>query len=821
MVTSTQTLEAPGSIRAAQTLAGEAMRGVKERFPPRPYEDHWPATSQSYEEVMAQLDQPPLRAASKSTHDYRRRGAKNILRWLQDHSGDTWQQRWNASPAASSTGSQWNKLAAGWTGYGAANANGILNSGLFALVCADVLRPSLRWQLTRASTNLRAVICQHRDPAGFTRLQQMVGAEAWSSHLGILAKNVLVKLVVAKGGGLADITVGDAVEYLEAFRENRPGSYGQSLFYSWLRDLGHLPPDAPATLRFLARTSGQVSVEQLVDRYNPQSKPIRDLLVEYLKERQPSMDYTSLEDASRTLVRNFWLQIERIQPGIDTLRLPPEVAAAWKQASRTKVERRRLPDGSVHETVTERANYGSLMMGVRGFYLDLAHWAVEEPERWGPWVAPCPVSDADASTSKHEKRLKAKMDQRTRERLPALSTVVRVARENWIEAREGMDALRAAPLGGQFTFRGSTYTRQKQDSSTPFRAYDESGQRVHFGLIEERAFWAWATIEFLQHTGVRIEEMLEASHHSLIQYKLPTNGEVVPLLQVAPSKTDEERLLLVSPELADVLSTIIARVRDPRTGAVPMLPSYDVAEKIWNPPMPLLFQWTYGGQRTTVSRNLIRRGINEVMERTGLTDSADQPLDFAPHDFRRIFITDAIRSGLPPHIAQVLAGHSDINTTMGYNAIYPADAIEAHRAFIARRRSLRPSEEYRTPTNEEWDAFLAHFEKRKLSLGTCARAFGTSCIHEHACVRCSLLRPEPSQRDRLIEIRDNLINRISEAQREGWLGEVEGLEISLAGAEDKLAQLDAALKPMVIHLGLPAFGQIAGRSSESDPHERP
>ncbi|MFF8279699.1 hypothetical protein ACF05T_26915 [Streptomyces lateritius] len=55
------------------------------------------------------------------------------------------------------------------------------------------------------------------------------------------------------------------------------------------------------------------------------------------------------------------------------------------------------------------------------------------------------------------------------------------------------------------------------------------------------------------------------------------------------------------------------------------------------------------------------------------------------------------------------------------------------------------------------------------------------CIHEHACVRCSLLRPEPSQRDRLTEIRDNLLDRIAEAQREGWLGEVEGLEISLAG----------------------------------------
>ena len=90
---------------------------------------------------------------------------------------------------------------------------------------------------------------------------------------------------------------------------------------------------------------------------------------------------------------------------------------------------------------------------------------------------------------------------------------------------------------------------------------------------------------------------------------------------------------------------------------------------------------------------------------------------FSPHDFRRIFVTDAIMSGLPPHIAQVICGHKNIDTTIGYRAVYPAEAIEAHRAFIARRRATRPSEEYRTPTEEEWDAFLAHFEKRKVSVG--------------------------------------------------------------------------------------------------------
>ena len=69
---------------------------------------------------------------------------------------------------------------------------------------------------------------------------------------------------------------------------------------------------------------------------------------------------------------------------------------------------------------------------------------------------------------------------------------------------------------------------------------------------------------------------------------------------------------------------------------------------------------------------------------------------------------------------------------MGYKAVYPEEAITGHRAFIARRRALRPGEEYRTPTDEEWDEFLGHFERRKVALGDCGRACGTSCIHEHA-----------------------------------------------------------------------------------------
>lgn len=83
-------------------------------------------------------------------------------------------------------------------------------------------------------------------------------------------------------------------------------------------------------------------------------------------------------------------------------------------------------------------------------------------------------------------------------------------------------------------------------------------------------------------------------------------------------------------------------------------------------------------------------------------------------------------------------------------------------------------------------------------------------------LRCSLLRPDPAQRARLEEIRDNLVARIAEAEREGWLGEVEWLKMSLAGAEYKLAQLDAeqTRRATAVGLGMPAFAQIATRTSD-------
>jgi hypothetical protein len=59
-----------------------------------------------------------------------------------------------------------------------------------------------------------------------------------------------------------------------------------------------------------------------------------------------------------------------------------------------------------------------------------------------------------------------------------------------------------------------------------------------------------------------------------------------------------------------------------------------------------------------------------------------------------------------------------------------------------------------------------------------------------------MLRPDPAQQHRLVEIIANLHERLTEARERGWFGEIEGLEASLAGAEQKLAAMRRTPNPV-------------------------
>jgi hypothetical protein len=217
---------------------------------------------------------------------------------------------------------------------------------------------------------------------------------------------------------------------------------------------------------------------------------------------------------------------------------------------------------------------------------------------------------------------------------------------------------------------------------------------------------------------------------------------------------------------------------------------YDSHERITGPLLPHLFQRKIGWRREIIGMRVLYRLLNDTLERAGLVDRAGQPLRYTPHDFRRIFATDAVTGGLPVHIAARILGHHHLSTTQAYLAVFQAELIRSYRAYLGNRRAMRPTAEYREPTAEEWTEFQKHFELRKVELGTCGRPYASPCQHEHACIRCPMLRVSPAQRARLIEIARNLADRIEEAKANGWLGEVQGLQVSLEHARQKLASLE-------------------------------
>jgi hypothetical protein len=235
---------------------------------------------------------------------------------------------------------------------------------------------------------------------------------------------------------------------------------------------------------------------------------------------------------------------------------------------------------------------------------------------------------------------------------------------------------------------------------------------------------------------------------------------------------------------------------------------YDRYERTTGPALPHLFQRRRDSWRWNVlGPNTVREILNRTLERADLRDAAGQPLHFTVHDFQRIFATEAVNGGLPVHIISRLLGHANINTSQAYTAVFEDDLVRTYRAFLSRRRAERPATEYREPTDSEWREFQQHFRERKLELGECGRPYGTSCKHEHACIRCPSLRLDPKARPRLTAIIANLKDRIQEARINGWLGEVQGLQISLDAAVDKLTAFDRhhGQQPNanVAHLGIP------------------
>jgi len=382
-------------------------------LPARAAGTDWPATRCGRGPALEQLTRPPFTFDAASRQETRARGLARLLDWLAGQPGATWQERWLAS-GAGEAGGGWAQLPIRWLhdrGHRSRAMRGELATALGAVICADLVRPSVSWLVSGLAGKgaLGRDLDRARDPAGFARLRELCDGDPGISKAAAdraLRRTSLI--LAAKGGTIADITAGDVLELLDTESGLLSAASHSTVFYRLLHQMGVFGGQAPARLREF-RTPGQLTPAGLIDRYGLACRPVRDLLVDYLSERQPGLDYGSLEDLARHLGKWFWKDLERHYPGIGSLDLPREVADAWKQRQRTKA--RTITSAAGEKTVieAERISYRQGLTRVRAFYLDLSQWAAEDPGRWARWAAPCPVSHEEISERKYARHRKSRM----------------------------------------------------------------------------------------------------------------------------------------------------------------------------------------------------------------------------------------------------------------------------------------------------------------------------------------------------------------------------------------------------------------------------
>jgi hypothetical protein len=710
----------------------------------------------------------------------RMRAARVILQHLTGFPGDTWEQRWIASGCDAAP--------RGWIEHLDAPSYGHWSParlGMHALLQSRVLRPSYSWLLDTSGCRVNTRGFLHATGgSALDNLRLLPGYQAAVPRQQYDAEVGLARVMIRTGKEIEQITGDDLLHYADVVKTSGRNRR-EHLLWELMVQLGPLAGEAP-TLRATWSAKGnsrQHSAATLVKRYGIPASGVRDLLVDYLDEIRAGMDYCSLENLAYRLARLFWWEVVQINSEQADLRLAPAVATAWRERLASTTDGR--PRREIH----------SILIAVRSFYRDLAEWSHEDPVRWGVWVAPCPVPRAlPRAASKIRWRQKSEMQQRTRMLTPMLPAFVAAATDQKRRTALFLERAEACQDREQFEVDGCTFVRDSPPVSSPqnervrvwARLADGQSQpnwirqqreRIDVTAVEEEGFWCCAVVETLRHTGIRIEELLELTQLSLRHYTAPTTGTLVPLLHIVPSKTDCERLIPMSPELVQVLLAVLRRAKA-GNDHVPLSVRYDVNEKVHGEPFPHLFARRVGTRQEVLSPFFVQSILAHLAAVAGL-DDAGKPVRFTPHDFRRLFATDVVNGGLPLHIAAALLGHLNLDTTRGYTAVFPEHLITAHRAFIERRRELRPAGEDRIADTDEWAEFEQHFLLRRVALGECHRPYGTPCVHEHACTRCRFLRVDPAQLGRINGMTENTEQRLVEAQDKGWLGEVAALEQSL------------------------------------------
>ncbi len=251
-----------------------------------------PLDGADIETVIAALSNLPVPASRSAGRAAQRlSGARRVLAWLNRHPGQGWQQRWLSSNADAGTG--WIQAVTAEFGSWPPVRRELVTDGVVALLLGRVVVPGYEFLHHYRPTALfrEAKVLFGRDT--LDRLRQAADQAGHTEGYQREAECCLVKIMFRTGRDLDELSAGDLLEFRDWNLQAR-GKIPTGLHAAWdlLRETGVLSEALP--LRRVGQ--GQLSTAQLVDRYKIQCKPIRDMLIRYLDERRPMLDYGTLQD---------------------------------------------------------------------------------------------------------------------------------------------------------------------------------------------------------------------------------------------------------------------------------------------------------------------------------------------------------------------------------------------------------------------------------------------------------------------------------------------------------------------------------------------
>lgn len=416
---------------------------------------------------------------------------ENFLDWLDQQPGESYQDKWLAS-GADSAGRDWLDMLDGDLNNTYARMR--FNRGLEAVVCCGAIRPTYGFLLTMWSKRLWSTWREQHDTELFSLIEKTAVEELGRPQQK--ASSILIdfaRMSIHTGKTLSELTCTDLLDYRQACIDAKgPGTnISWATAYYCGRAAG-LFGDGPEEFQALL-TTRQLSPAEIVDRHKIVSPSMRALLTQYLAERRPNLDYTSFSQLAHRLCRLFWRDIETHHPGIDSHRLSRKQIEAWKARV------------GVLEKGGDRRRPSEVFSAVRSFYLDINHWANDDPGRWAQWATPSPVTRQDVRVLPRERRHEtARMHARVREFAPNLPALVRSAHQHKQFATELLQLARDTPPGKALTVKGTIYIRRvpRHDESGP-RLATADGALVDPVFLENEAFWSWAMIEVLRRNPYR------------------------------------------------------------------------------------------------------------------------------------------------------------------------------------------------------------------------------------------------------------------------------------------------------------------------------